>query len=197
MHCRNQKRTEKTGDHSADGDFVGDDEMFEVNEGGRDQAGEEQAIDEGEGGGLVADLEPASQEQNRGQELDQKIADRDGSAAIAAFAAEIKPGKERGVEVPGDGVFTMRTMGRRRHDALTERQPMYADVEKAPYDGTEGKQYERPEVEWNGGPIPRVEDRVQHERSCSVRGRVFILVIDMLFEGAAHDGQRGGPPGPD
>ena len=93
MHCRNQKRTEKTGDHSADGDFVGDDEMFEVNEGGRDQAGEEQAIDEGERSGLMADLEPASQEQNRGQELDQKIADRDGSAAIAAFATEIKPGE--------------------------------------------------------------------------------------------------------
>src|SRR2546425_13222757 len=53
-------------------------------------------------------------------------------------------------------------MRRRRHHALTQRQPMDAHVEKAADDGAESKKHHRPEMERHGGPDRPNKDWVKH-----------------------------------
>src|ERR1035441_10123312 len=77
----------------------------------------------------------------------RSVAGRDGRAAVAALPAQIQPGDQRDVKIPGDGVLAVRTMGRGRHDALAQRHPVNAHVEEAPDDGAEHKEHQRPEVE--------------------------------------------------
>src|SRR6185369_13862599 len=96
--------------------------MFKIDEGGGDEAGQENGVDNGDGQrrermGLVTELEPASEESDAGEEFDHKIADGNGCATIPAFTVEPKPGDERDIEVERDGIVAMRAMRRRRDDA--------------------------------------------------------------------------------
>src|SRR5258708_3748221 len=151
-------------DHAADGDFVGNDEMFKINEGGDDQAREKDAIDQNQPDRLLAEHQPASQKHHAGQEFDEKIANGNGRAAVGAFAAKIKPGDERQVEVPGNGVIAMRAVRRRKDDAFSARQAMNADIEKAADHAAKKEENQGPEMKRHQGPIVRVEDGVNSHR---------------------------------
>src|SRR4051794_28198992 len=104
--------------------------MLEVDESGRNQASEQNAVDEGEYCGLMTEREPATQEDNSGQQFNQEVTNRDGGTTIAALTAEIKPGSEWHVQKPGNRVFAMRAVGRRGDDALTQWEAVDANVQK-------------------------------------------------------------------
>src|ERR1019366_7497571 len=128
-------------------------EVLEVDEGGGDQAGQEDGIDEREPGGLVPECQPAAQEGYGGQQLEEKVADGNGRAAVPAFPVQIQPGGQRDVQIPGDGELAVRTVGGRGDDALPQRQAVDADVEEAPNHGAEDEKHHGPEVEWHGRPV--------------------------------------------
>ena len=55
LQLRQEERRDEPDDDAAKRDFVGDDEMFEVNERGANQPGEEDGINERERHGWLAD----------------------------------------------------------------------------------------------------------------------------------------------
>ena len=104
--------------------------MLEIGCGGNDQAGEKYRVDEGESSGLMSEKKPATEKGDGGQKFDEEIADRNRRATIGTFTSEINPRNQGNVQIEGDGVFAMRTVRRRRNDALLKRQSMDANIEK-------------------------------------------------------------------
>jgi hypothetical protein len=102
---------EEAGDGASDGDFVGEDEVLDIDESACDEEGHEQP--EGEDlGAPGADVSPIATKmeedgvkEDADEEFDPEIAGRDGGTAFGAAAAEDEPGDEGDVVVEGDLVF--------------------------------------------------------------------------------------------
>ena len=71
--------------------------MLEVDESGRNQASEQNAVDEGEYCGLMTEREPATQEDNSGQQFNQEVTHRDRGLAIGATATQVDPRQQRDI----------------------------------------------------------------------------------------------------
>ena len=72
-----------------------------------------------------------------GDQLDDRVLNRDRVAALAATAAEQQPAEDRNVVVPLQAVAALRASRRRRDDRLPQRQPIDHDVEEAADAGAE------------------------------------------------------------
>ncbi len=112
---------------------------------------------------MAAEGQPTTQEGDAREQLYQKISHGNWRAAVFALAAEVKPGDEWNIEIPGDGVVAMGAMRWRGDDALPKRHPINAHIKKAPDNGTQKEKYDRPEMEWHGSPIPRIEHGSKHD----------------------------------
>ena len=104
-------------------------------------------------------------EHDAGQQLDQKIADGDRRGAIGAFPAQVKPGHQRHIQIPGDGVIAVRAMRGRADNAFVPRHPVDADIEKAADHAAKTKKYERPEVKRDACPDFGIKHGVESSRS--------------------------------
>ena len=114
------------GDRSADGDFVGNDEMLEVDEGRDDQERHENPVGDRH---LPREKFPDAEKEQRGQKFDREIAKGDAVAAIRAAAAQEEPAHQRDVLVKRDLFLAGRTKRPARFvDRQIERQPVDADV---------------------------------------------------------------------
>jgi len=133
--------------------------MLKIDEGGDDQSADEDAIDQHKAERLMSVNSPKGEEEEAGEQFNQKIATGNGRFAVGAFATQINPGEQRDVEIPGNGVLAMRTVGARRNHALAERHSVNADIEKTADHATEGEEDQRPEMERNEHPLVRIEDR--------------------------------------
>src|SRR5216683_6533680 len=132
--------TKKSQDDAAEGDFIGDDEVLEINERRDDESGQQQTIHHRQRRRLPPDGEPTAEEGRGGQQFDPKIADRDRRAAVRAPAAKKQPGEERNIEMPGNRIAAMRTMRPGSNQALSAGHPVDADVQKAPDDAAKGEE---------------------------------------------------------
>ncbi len=96
-----QFRHDEAGDHarhrSANGYFVGDNEVLEVDEGRGDKERDENPVSDRH---RPRERFPDAKEKERGQELDGEIAEGNADAAVSAFAAQEEPAQERNVLVP-------------------------------------------------------------------------------------------------
>src|SRR5262245_51095889 len=100
VDLRNKDRTNKTRRHPANRDLVWNYEVLEINESGNDQASQKQIVNQHQPEGLMAEREPYCQESKASQEFHQKVTYGDRRPAIPAFAAQIKPGDQRQIQVP-------------------------------------------------------------------------------------------------
>ena len=72
MRLRGEKRQEQPRHHAADGDFIGNDEMLKINEGRRNQAGDQNALGQDQRDGVKPEGEPAERENRAGQDSTRK-----------------------------------------------------------------------------------------------------------------------------
>src|SRR5947209_6837657 len=96
--------------------------MFEIDEGGDDQAGDEHRVNQGgrHGGERViraAEAEPAGQEREAGEQFDDEVTGGDRCAAVSATAPQPQPGYQWKVEIKRDRIFAMWAVRRRGHNA--------------------------------------------------------------------------------
>src|SRR5262245_8938133 len=118
----------------------------------------------------MPESQPAAQEEQRGQQFNQKVTNRNWGPAIAAFATQVNPRKQRDVEIPWNGVLAMRAMGGRRNNTLAERHPVDANVEETSYHRAEHEDHDRPKMERDCMPVLGVEDGIKHKRFSRARG---------------------------
>ena len=142
----NGKAEEDAHDRAADGDFVGDDEVFKVDKSGDDEEGRHYRVGEGEeesviwgsgssGGGY---FEPNGEKEEGGEEFDTEVAEGDAGVTIGTFASKKQPTEEGNILVKRNGVFATWTKGTL---GLIDRKfaghSVNANIEKGTDGGTE------------------------------------------------------------
>ncbi len=162
LEARRQPRAEEAGGHPAKGNLVGNDEVLEIDEGGGHQARQETRVDQGQRQRLPARANPAAQEQQARQQLDYEIAGRNPRTAVPALGPQVNPGNQRDIQIPGNGVVTVRTMRGRVNDALAQGQTVDADVEEAADHRAEDEEDDAPEAERHGGPHSSIKQAPEH-----------------------------------
>lgn len=85
MELGDEKAAEESDEASAEGDFVGDDEVIDVDEGGDEESAEEDGVDEGD---FWRILQPDCGDAEGGDEFDPKITRVDFCAAAGGFSAQ-------------------------------------------------------------------------------------------------------------
>src|SRR5438067_5926717 len=125
---RDNETGDDAGDRPADRDFIRDNEMLEVDEGGGDEERDEDPVRDRH---FPRESFPDAKKKERRQKLDGKITKGDASAAVRAFAAQEKPAQERDVLVPAELLLARRA---KRAARLVYRQIEWeaidADVEE-------------------------------------------------------------------
>lgn len=152
----------ETGDNAADGDFVGNDKVLDIDESGDDKGGEDKAVGEGECDGARGNQGPGGGESEAGESFDKEIANGDGFAAVFAFSAEGEPGDDGDVQYHGDGVTAFGAMGPRMNDTEVAWHAVDADIEEAADHGAENEEDDDPERRRDSGPILGIEDVVKN-----------------------------------
>ena len=143
---RNGKAEEDAHDRAADGDFVGDDEVFKVDKSGDDEEGRHYRVGEGEeesviwgsgssGGGY---FEPNGEKEEGGEEFDTEVAEGDAGVTMGTFASKKQPTEEGNIVVKRNGVFATWTKGALRLiDGKAFGHAVDANIEKRADGGTE------------------------------------------------------------
>jgi hypothetical protein len=102
---RHSEARQDPNDCSADRDFVGNNEMLEVDEGGRDEERNKKPVSDRD---VPRKNFPDPEKEKRGEKFDGEITEGDAGAAVRAFAAKEQPAQERDVLVPGELGLTTR-----------------------------------------------------------------------------------------
>lgn len=115
----NGKAEEDAHDRAADGDFVGNDEVFKIDKSCDDEEGRHHCVGEGEeesviwgsgssGGGY---FEPNGEKEEGGEEFDAEVAEGDAGVTIGTFASKKQPAEEGNIVVKRNGVLATWTKG--------------------------------------------------------------------------------------
>ncbi len=92
MEARPEGGAHQTSGDAAPGDFVGNDQVFQVHKGGDDEQACEEAEREGFARKGGAFFPGNGREEEAGEGFHQQIAHRDGLFTAGAFAAQERPG---------------------------------------------------------------------------------------------------------
>ena len=104
LHQFGNCHAEQNPEHrTAEGDFIGDDEMLEINEGRGNQQGSERKIGRAD---RKTKTQPQSQKEGGCQHLDQRVTEGNRSPASRAFRAERQPAQNGEIFIPRDGFST-------------------------------------------------------------------------------------------
>ena len=125
---RDQRAQKNSQRRPAQGDFIRNNEMLEVDESRRQQKRGEGEIGHSQG---KTEFQPQSQKDASSQKLDQWVSEGNRRAASRAFAAKKNPAHHREVFIPRDGFFAGGAeRSFRIQQAHPTRHPMDAGIQK-------------------------------------------------------------------
>ncbi len=152
---------EESGENAAERDFVWDDVVVEVDEGGDEESGGADGVGGGEGGWPEV---PKDGEEDGGEGFDEGVAGVNPDAAAGGATAEKEPGEDGDVVLPGDGGTAGVAVGAGANDGAAEGPAVDTDVEEGTDAGAD---------EERGEPVEPVRDHAAASRRAlrmAVRG---------------------------
>ncbi len=142
----NRKAKKDANDRAADGDFVGNDEVFKVDKGGDNEEGGHHGVWESEEEGMIwrsvssggGYFEPNGEKEEGGEEFDSEVAEGDAGVTIGTFSSKKQPTEEGNILVKRNGVFATWTKGTLGLiDRKVAGHSVNANIEKGTDGGTE------------------------------------------------------------